>query len=84
MTYVIENTLDNTFVKIQDKSKCSFYLQLIENINKFPLVMEMLGKWKIEDAKVIILNRLKNDKIKTSSIRALGYYDDKTMLLLIE
>ena len=46
--------------------------------------MEMLGKWKIEDAKVIILNRLKNDKIKTSSIRALGYYDDKTMLLLIE
>ncbi len=84
LTYVIENTLDNTFVKIQDKSKCSFYLQLIENINKFPLVMEMLGKWKIEDAKVIILNRLKNDKIKTSSIRALGYYDDKTMLLLIE
>lgn len=81
---MIENTLDNTFVKIQDKSKCSFYLQLIENINKFPLVMEMLGKWKIEDAKVIILNRLKNDKIKTSSIRALGYYDDKTMLLLIE
>ena len=46
LTYVIENTLDNTFLKIQDKSKCSFYLQLIENINKFPLVMEMLGKFQ--------------------------------------
>lgn len=84
LTNVIENTLDNAFVKIQDKSKISFYLQLIESIDKFPFVMEMLGKWNIEYAKPIIINRLKNDKIKTSSIRALGYYNDKTMLPLIE
>lgn len=84
LTNVIENTLDNAFVKIHDKSKISFYLQLIESIDKFPFVMEMLGKWNIENAKPIIINRLKNDKIKTSSIRALGYYDDKTMLPLIE
>ena len=84
LTNVIENTLDNAFVKIQDKSKISFYLQLIESIDKFPFVMEVLGKWNIEYAKPIIINRLKNDKIKTSSIRALGYYNDKTMLPLIE
>lgn len=84
LTNVIENTLDNAFVKIQDKSKISFYLQLIESIDKFPFAMEMLGKWNIEYAKPIIINRLKNDKIKTSSIRALGYYNDKTMLPLIE
>ena len=84
LTNVIENTLDNAFVKIQDKSKISFYLQLIESIDKFPFVMQMLGKWNIEYAKPIIINRLKNDKIKTSSIRALGYYNDKTMLPLIE
>lgn len=84
LTNVIENTLDNAFVKIQDKSKISFYLQLIETIDKFPFVMEMLGKWNIENAKSIIISRLKNDKIKTSSIKALGYYNDKTMLPLIE
>lgn len=46
--------------------------------------MEMLGKWNVVEAKPIIINRLKNDKIKTSSIRALGYYKDKTIISLIE
>ena len=84
LTDIIENTLDNAFVKIQDKNKISFYLELIKSIDKFPFVMEMLGKWKIKDAKSIIINRLENDKIKTSSIKALGYYCDKATIPLIE
>lgn len=81
---VIENTLDNAFLKIQDKSKIPFYLELIKGNNKFSFVMVMLGKWKIEDAKSIIINRLENDDIKTNAIKALGYYEDKSTLPLIE
>ena len=44
----------------------------------------MLAKWNIEEAKKIIISRLENDKIKTSSIRALGYYKDKNAIPLIE
>ena len=60
----IENTLDNAFAKIQDKRKIAFYLQLIEKADQFPLVMTMLGKWNIENAKPIIINRLEIDRIK--------------------
>ena len=44
----------------------------------------MLGRWNIDEAKAIIISRLENDKIKTSSIRALGYYKDKNTIPLIE
>lgn len=84
VTTSLENTLDNAFVKIRDKDKIPFYIELIKENDKFPLVMEMLGKWNVAIAKPIIINRLKNDKIKTSSIRALGYYKDKTTISLIE
>ncbi len=80
----IENTLDNAFVKIGIKEKIPFYLELIKESDKFPFVMEMLGRWKIEEAKSIIINRLEKDKIRTSSIRALGYYNDKNAISLIE
>ena len=80
----IENTLDNAFAKIQDKRKIAFYLQLIEKADQFPLVMTMLGKWNIENAKPIIINRLEIDRIKTNAIRALGYYKDKSTVPLIE
>ena len=46
--------------------------------------MTMLAKWNIDEAKKIIISRLENDKIKTSSIRALGYYKDKNSIPLIE
>lgn len=84
LTNMIETTLDNAFVKIKDKSKISFYIELIKDNDKFPLVMTMLAKWNIDEAKEIIISRLKNDKIKTSSIRALGYYKDKNFIPLIE
>lgn len=80
----VENTLDNAFVKIGIKDKVPFYLELIKESNSFPLVMEMLGIWKIEEAKPIIIDRLEKDKIKTSSIRALGYYNDKETISFIE
>ena len=47
-----------------DKRKIAFYLQLIEKADQFPLVMTMLGKWNIENAKPIIINRLEIDRIK--------------------
>lgn len=84
LTDIIENTLDNAFAKITDKSKIPFYIEIIKDNDKFPLVMTMLGKWKIDEAKPLIINRLENDKIKTSSIRALGYYKDKNTIPLIE
>ncbi len=84
LTNMIETTLDNAFVKIRDKSKIPFYIEIIRDNDKFPLVMTMLGKWNIDEAKPIIINRLENDKIKTCSIRALGYYKDKNTIPLIE
>lgn len=84
LTNVIETTLDNAFVKIKDKSKISFYIEPIKENDKFPLVMTMLAKWNIDEAKKIIISRLENDTIKTSSIRALGYYKDKNAIPLIE
>ena len=84
LTDRIETTLDNAFVKISDKSKISFYIELIKDNDKFPLVMTMLAKWNIDEAKKIIIDRLENDKIKTLSIRALGYYKDKNAISLIE
>lgn len=84
LTNMIETTLDNAFVKIQDKNKISFYIAIIKDNDKFPLVMTMLGKWNIDAAKPLIISRLENDKIKTSSIRALGYYKDENTIPLIE
>lgn len=84
LTNMIETTLDNAFVKIKDKSKIPFYIELIKDNDKFPLVMTMLAKWNIDEAREIIISRLENDKIKTSSIRALGYYKDKNSIPLIE
>lgn len=84
LTNMIETTLDNALVKIRDKNKIPFYIELIKDTDKFPLVMTMLAKWNIDEAKKIIISRLENDKIKTSSIRALGYYKDKNSIPLIE
>lgn len=84
LTNVTETTLDNAFAKIQDKNKILFYIDIIKENDRFPLVMTMLGRWNIDEAKAIIISRLENDKIKTSSIRALGYYKDKNTIPLIE
>lgn len=79
-----ENTLDNAFVKIQDKSKQDFLIGLICEKDAFPFTMEMLGRWKSESALPIIIKRLEVDTIKTSAITALGKYKDISILPHIE
>ena len=79
-----ENTLDNAFVKIQDKSKQDFLIGLICEKDAFPFTMEMLGRWKSEAALPIITERLEVDTIKTSAITALGKYKDISLLPYIE
>ena len=80
----LENTLDNALIKIQDKNEIPFLLELIKEKNRFPFTMAMLGRWKVEEAKPIIIRRLETDKSKTQAIRALGYYKDKSTIPLIE
>lgn len=79
-----ENTLDNAFVKIQDKSKQDFLIGLICEKDAFPFTMEMLGRWKSEAVLPIIIKRLEVDTIKTSAITALGKYKDISILPHIE
>ena len=79
-----ENTLDNAFVKIQDKSKQDFLVGLIREKDAFPFTMEMLGRWKSDAALPIIIERLEVDTIKTSAITALGKYKDISLLPYIE
>lgn len=79
-----ENTLDNAFVKIQDKSKQDFLIGLICEKDAFPFTMEMLGRWKSEAALPVIIERLEVDTIKTSAITALGKYKDLSLLPYIE
>jgi len=55
LTDRVENTLDNAFMRIRDKRKVDFYLELIKESDRFPFVMEMLGRWRVEDAKEIII-----------------------------
>ena len=84
LSKVAENTLDNAFVKIQDKSKQDFLIGLIREKDAFPFTMEMLGRWKSEAALPIIIERLQVDTIKTSAITALGKYKDISLLPYIE
>lgn len=84
LSKVVENTLDNAFVKIQDKTKQDFLISLIRDKDTFPFTMEMLGRWKIETALPIIIERLKVDTLKTSAIKALGKYKDISLIPYIE
>ena len=84
LSKVTENTLDNAFIKIQDKSKQDFLIGFIREKDALPFTMEMLGRWKIEAALPIIIERLEVDTIKTSAITALGKYKDISLLPYIE
>lgn len=84
LSKVAENTLDNAFVKIQDKSKQDFFISLIREKDAFPFTMEMLSRWKSNAALPIIIERLEVDTIKTSAITALGKYKDISLLPYIE
>ena len=84
LTKSVENTLDNAFVKIQDKNKIAFYIELIREKDAFPFTMEMLGKWKDKTALPIIIERLNADTIKTCAITALGCYKDTSLFSYVE
>ena len=84
LSKIAENTLDNAFVKIQDKSKQDFFISLIREKDAFPFTMEMLSRWKSNAALPIIIERLEVDTIKTSAITALGKYKDISLLPYIE
>lgn len=76
--------MDNAFSRIGGRDKIPFYIELIKQADSFPLVMVMLARWRVKEAKQIIIERLEKDTVKTLAIRALGYYKDKQMILLIE
>ena len=84
LTRAGENVLDNAFSRIGGRDKIPFYIELIKQADSFPLVMVMLARWRVKEAKQIIIERLEKDTVKTLAIRALGYYKDKQMILLIE
>ena len=84
LSKVAENTLDNAFVKIQDKSEQDFFIGLICEKDAFPFTMEMLGRWKSAAALPIIIKRLEVDTMKTSAITALGKYKDISLLPYIK
>ena len=84
LTSRVANTLDNAFIKIQDKRKAEFYIELIREKDRFYFTMEMLGKWEIREALSVILERLQKDNVKSSAITALGWYKDQSLLAHIQ
>lgn len=79
----VENTLDNAFIKIQDKGKIPFYLECIKETNAFPFTMVMLGRWNVKESLPVILHRLQTDTIPTLAIRALAWYYDDSLISVI-
>ena len=79
---VMETTLDNAFIHIQDKRKVLFYVELMREGYDFPFTMEMLGRWRVQEALPIILERINNPNylLPQNAIRALGGYKDPQYL----
>ena len=75
---VMETTLDNAFAHVQDKRKVLFYVELMREGYDFPFTMEMLGRWRVQEALPIILDRINNPNylLPQNAIRALGGYKD--------
>lgn len=82
---VMETTLDNAFVHIQDKRKALFYVKLMREGYDFPFTMEMLGRWRVQEALPIILDRINNPNylLPQNAIRALGGYRDPQHLPIL-
>lgn len=81
---VMENTLDNAFIHVQDKRKALFYVELMREGYDFPLTMEMLGRWRIPEALPVILDRINdpNYLLPQNATCALGGYKDPQHLPL--
>lgn len=81
---MMENTLDNAFIHIQDRRKAQFYVELLREGYSFPFTMEMLGRWRIPEALPVILDRI-NDYaylLPQNAVSALGGYRDSQHLPL--
>lgn len=81
----MENTLDNAFIHVQDKRKALFYVELMREGYDFPFTMEMLGRWRVQEALPIILDRINNPNylLPQNAIRALGGYKDPQHLPIL-
>lgn len=82
-------SINNALYKIKDKQYIKEYLKIIENpklAKEMFLVMWMLGRWQVEEAKKIYLNYLKTKDIELvfMTIRALSYYKDEKIIDHIE
>ncbi|MBQ2928590.1 MAG: HEAT repeat domain-containing protein [Clostridia bacterium] len=82
---MMETALDNAFIHIQDKRKALFYVELMREGYDFPFTMEMLGRWRVQEALPIILNRINNPNylLPQNAIRALGGYRDPQHLPIL-
>jgi HEAT repeat protein len=81
--------LENALDQIKDKRYIDKYLDIIcdESLaNNSTLIMFMLAKWKIEKAKPIFIKYLSSsyNELRYSSIQALGYYKDSSLIPLLE
>ena len=83
---LMENTLDNAFIHIQDKRKALFYVELMREGYDFPFTMEMLGRWRIPKALPVILDRINSPAylLLQNAVRALGGYKDPKHLPLFQ
>lgn len=84
MNGMMENTLDNAFIHIQDRRKAQFYVELLREGYSFPFTMEMLGRWRISEALPVILDRINDHTwlLPQNAVRALGGYKDPQHLPL--
>lgn len=84
---VVSNAFDNALVRIRDKRFIGEYCTLIsgpEHRDRFYFLMELLSKWKVQEALPIIVNRLENDRQKAPAIISLGNYRDSSYSHLVE
>lgn len=82
-------SINNALYKIKDKRYIKEYIKIIENpklAKEMFLVVWMLGRWQVEEAKKIYLNYLKTKDIELvfMTIRALSYYKDEKIINHIE
>lgn len=81
---------DNAISNIKDDRYIDSYLRIISDVNnaaRFPFTMQMLGKWRNEDAKALLIRYLssENAQLVWNSLGALKFYkDDPAVISALE
>ena len=85
MKGIMETTLDNAFIHVQDKRKALFYVELMRTGYDFPFTMEMLGRWRVPESLPVILERLHDPAylLPQNALRALGWYREPQHLPIL-